>query len=86
MQRASSILLAVLFLCSSIFANAQQTSSMPGLAGNQGSPNPTQDCGSLIDATREATRILERDRRALEARSDSGAAIKMNAASPSPDD
>lgn len=86
MQRALSILLAVLFLCSSIFANAQQTSSMPGLAGNQGSPNPTQDCGSFIDATREATRILERDRRALEARSDSGAAIQRNTDPPASDD
>jgi hypothetical protein len=86
MQRALSILVVGIFLCSPIFARAQQTSSTFGLAGNQGSPNPTQDCGSFIDAAREAARNVERDRRARAAQPGSGGAVPMNSMSPVPDD
>jgi Fungal chitosanase of glycosyl hydrolase group 75 len=81
MQRALSILVAGMFLCSSIFARAQQTSSVPGLAGNQSSPNPTQDCSGYFDAASEATRAEQRDRRMLVAQSDSTGAVQMNGVS-----
>jgi hypothetical protein len=80
MQRASRILLAATLLSSSIFARAQQTSSTPGLSRNPASANPAEDCGGYIDAAREATRNVERDRR-TPVPSDSSGAVQMDGAS-----
>ncbi len=55
MQRAVGIFVAVLFVFSSMFAEAQQPSSVPARTGNQGTPSPAQDCSSNFDAVREAT-------------------------------
>jgi|SRR5579872_65083 len=86
MQRALSILVAVaaIFLFSSIFAKAQQSPSIPGQAGIQGSPNLTQDCSGFVGAAREATRNVQRDRGTL-APSDSNGAVQMNGASAAAD-
>jgi len=63
MQRVAGMSVAGMILCSSVFASAQQTSSLPTQAGNQAAPNPAQDCSSDFDAVREAMRAVERDRR-----------------------
>jgi hypothetical protein len=86
MQRAIPIFVAGLFLFSSMFAGAQQNSSVPPQTGNQGASTPAQDCSSYFDAAREATRILERDRRVLAAQTDSNGAPQMNGAAPLPVD
>jgi hypothetical protein len=86
MQRIVSIFVTGMLLCLSIFARAQQASSIPAQAQNQGSPNPSEDCGSYFDATREALRTVERDRRALAAQSDSGGAQQMKGTAPLPVD
>jgi hypothetical protein len=86
MQRTSSILLAGIFLFSSIFARAQQASSNSGSAGNQSSPTPTQDCSRYFDEAREATRNAQLERRALVMQAESGGALQMNRASPFPAD
>jgi hypothetical protein len=86
MQRTSRILLAGIFLCSSIFARAQQASSNSGSAGNQSAPNPTQDCSRYFDEAREATRNAQLDRRALVAQAESGGALQMNRATHFPAD
>src|SRR3981081_2034605 len=78
MQRAVGIFVTVLFVFSSIFAGAQQPSSVPAQTDNHENPNPAQDCSSNFDAVREATRILERDRRALAAQTDPNGAPQMN--------
>src|ERR1700681_1029573 len=84
MQRVAAIFVAGIFLCSSIFARAQQSSSVPAQTGNQGASNPTQDCGSFFDAVREAGRTVERDRRVLAEQTDSGGAPQMNGTAPVP--
>jgi hypothetical protein len=86
MQRAAGIFVAVLFLFSSMFAGAQQTSSVPVQPGNQSAPNPAPDCSGYFDAAREATRTLERDRRALAGQTDSNGALQTNGAAPLPID
>ena len=86
MQRAVGIFVTVLFVFSSIFAGAQQPSSVPAQTGNHETPNPAQDCSSNLDAVREATRILERDRRALAAQTDPNGAPQMNGSAPPPID
>ena len=78
MQRASSILVTGIFLFSSVFARAQQTSSLPGRAADQASPNLTQDCSGFLDTVRDAARNAQRDSSALAAQSDYGAAAQMN--------
>jgi len=84
MQRVVAIFVAGMFLCSSMFARAQQSSSVSALTGNQSAPNPTQDCGSFFEAVREAGRTVERDRRALAEQTDSGGAPQINGAAPVP--
>ena len=86
MQRAVGIFVTVLFVFSSIFAGAQQPSSVPAQTGNHETPNPAQDCSTNLDAVREATRILERDRRALAAQTDSNGAPQPNGSAPPPID
>src|SRR5258708_37759547 len=82
MQRTSNILLAGIFLFSSIFARAQQASSNSGPAGNQSSPTPTQDCSRYFDQAREAIRNAQLDRRALVTHAESAGAPQMNRAAP----
>jgi hypothetical protein len=77
MQRALSIMFAGMFLCTSIFARAQQITST-GMAANQSSSTSTQSCGNFIDAAREATRNVERDRRTLVAQSEAGGASQTS--------
>jgi hypothetical protein len=86
MQRVVVIFLAGIFLCSSMIANGQQTSSAPAQAGNQTAPIATQDCSSYFDAMREARLSVERDRRTLAVQADSAGAPEMDAASPRPVD
>src|SRR5690242_17963042 len=78
MQRATSILVTGLFLCSSILARAQQSPSTPGPSGNQVSSGSQRDCSNYLDAAREATRNVERDRRTLAPQSDSAGGVQMN--------
>jgi hypothetical protein len=80
MQRIVRIFIAGIFLCSSMFARAQQASSLPAPTGNQGVPNPARDCSIYFDAAREAVRNVERDRRALAAPTDSSGAPQTNGA------
>jgi len=86
MQRVVAIFVAGMFLCSSLFAGAQQSSSAPAQAGNQGAPNPTQDCASFFDAAREAGRTVQRDRRALTAQTDSSGAPQVSGGASQPVD
>jgi hypothetical protein len=86
MQRMTVIFVVGMFLCSSMFAGAQQASSGIEQAGNQRAPNPTQDCSSYFDAVREATRTLERDRRAFAAQTNASEAPQANGAAPPPID
>ncbi len=86
MQRAVGIFVTVLFVFSSMFAGAQQPSSVPAQTGNHETPNPAQACSSNFDAVREATRILEHDRRALAAQTDSNGAPQMKGSAPPPID
>jgi hypothetical protein len=86
MQRAASIFVAMLFIFSSVFARAQQPSFVPAQTGIQGLPNPVHDCGSNVDAVREATRTLERDRRALAAQTESNDSPQTNGVTPPPID
>jgi hypothetical protein len=85
MQRTLRILVAGIFLCTSIYARAQQTSSTV-LAANQGSSSSEQNCSNFIDAAREASRNVERDRHTLVAQSGSGGAIQSNGESAGPVD
>jgi len=80
MQRIVRIFMAGIFLCSWMFARAQQPSSVPAQAGNQGAPNPAQDCSVYFDAARGAMRNVERDRRAIAAQTDSSGAPQSNGA------
>ena len=86
MQRATSILVTGLFLCSSILARAQQSPSKPGPSGNQVSSGSQQDCSNYLDAAREATRNVERDRRTLAPHSDSAGGVQMNGDAAQPPD
>src|SRR5712671_6567333 len=86
MQRAVGIFVLVMFVFSSMFAGAQQPSSLPAQTGNHETPNPAQDCSSHSDAVREATRILEHERRALAAQTDSNGAPQPNGSAPPPID
>jgi hypothetical protein len=86
MQRMMVIFVIGMFLCSSMFAEAQQASSVIEKSGNQRAPNPTQDCSSSFDAVREARRTVDRDRRTLAPETDSSSASLTNGAAPLPAD
>ena len=77
MQRTLSILVAGIFLFSSVFTRAQQTSSLPGRAANQASPSPTQDCSGTLAVATGAARNAQRDRSTLAAQPDSSSALQL---------
>ena len=86
MQRVVGIFVTGMFLCSSVFAGAQQTSSVPAQTESQAARSPAQDCSAHVGAAREAMQAVERDRRALAAQTDSGHESQTNGAGTLPAD